>query len=188
MDLKKFAPWNWFKKEEEHGVVVPVQQAAPASRHARDSGEALRAPDGFDGFFDSPFSGGGWPSFDIDRLLTPLTATDMLRPRVDIGASADEYTVTIEIPGVTENDITLEVSGDTLVVRGEKHQEKETKEKSYYRRERSYGSFERTLSLPEDADQENSTAIFKHGVLTIAIPRRRTEPHPKKRIQIHERQ
>ena len=60
--------------------------------------------------------------------------------------------MSVELPGVEENDIQLELDGDTLEIKGEKKQEKEEKENDFYRVERSYGSFQRTLSLPEDAD------------------------------------
>ena len=61
---------------------------------------------------------------------------------------------------------------NTLTIRGEKRQEKEEKAKDYYRIERSYGSFQRVLSLPEDVDQDTIKATFKNGVLTVTMPRK----------------
>jgi len=96
----------------------------------------------------------------------------IFKPTLDLGASDKEYTISVELPGVDENDVKLEVMDDTLTIRGEKRQEKEEKERNYYRIERSYGSFQRMLSLPEDADQENIKAVFKKGVLTVTLPRK----------------
>jgi HSP20 family protein len=66
----------------------------------------------------------------------------------------------------------VELEDNTMIIRGEKNQEKEEKDKNYYRVERSYGSFQRVLSLPEDAAKDDIQATFKNGVLTIKIPRR----------------
>ncbi len=71
-----------------------------------------------------------------------------------------------------------------LIIRGEKKQEKEQKDKNFYRTERSYGSFQRTLSLPEDAAKDIIDASFKNGVLTITCPRRAVAQTPAKRIEI----
>ena len=79
----------------------------------------------------------------------------------------------------------LELTPDgALIVRGEKKQEKEQKDKNFYRSERSYGSFQRTLSLPEDASRDNIDASFKNGVLTITCPRKAVAQTPTKRIDI----
>jgi HSP20 family protein len=185
MDLKKLAPWNWFKKEEEHGAVVPANRDMPSARKGRDIFDSFTALDNLERMFDSSLAGMRSTPFNMGDLLTPLTASGMLlRPQVDIGANTGEYTVSVEIPGVTEKDITLEVTGDTLIIKGEKHQEKEDKDKSYYRVERSYGSFQRMLSLPEDAEHDKTAAVFKNGVLTITIPRRKTTASPSKNIEI----
>jgi len=85
---------------------------------------------------------------------------------------------------VSEKDVTLEIVNNTMTIRGEKKQEKEEKEKNYYRVERSYGSFQRVLSLPQDADQEDVKATFKNGVLTVTIPRKELPKSEAKRIDI----
>jgi HSP20 family protein len=182
MDLKKLAPWNWFKKEEEHGTVVPVNRGTPSAPKGRDIFDSFTALDNLKRMFGSSLIGSR--HFDFGGLMTPLAASDMLRPQVDIGANAGEYTVSVEIPGVEEKDITLEVTGETLIIKGEKHQEKEDKDKSYYRVERSYGSFQRMLSLPEDAEHDKISAVFKNGVLAVSIPRRKTSPSQIKNIEI----
>ncbi|MCI5137300.1 MAG: Hsp20/alpha crystallin family protein, partial [Candidatus Electrothrix sp. AR1] len=84
----------------------------------------------------------------------------MLKPMTDLAASDKEYTVTVEVPGAEKDDIKIEVVNNVMTIRGEKKQKKEEKEKDYYRQERFYGSFQRVLSLPEDADQETIKATF----------------------------
>jgi HSP20 family protein len=92
--------------------------------------------------------------------------------------------VTVELPGVEENEVLLELEGDTLKIKGEKKQEKEEKGKDFYRVERSYGSFQRVLTLPDDADQANIGAKFSKGALTVSIPRKSTPKSEAKRIPI----
>ena len=107
-----------------------------------------------------------------------------LKPTLDLGATDKEYTISMELPGVEANEVKLELVKDTLKVSGEKRQEKEEKEKDFYRMERSYGSFQRVLSLPEDADQENIKAVFKNGVMTITLPRRSLPQSAVKQIEV----
>ncbi len=76
------------------------------------------------------------------------------------------------------------MADSTMTITGEKKQEKETKEENYYRMERSYGSFQRVLSLPDDIDQDNIQANFKHGVLTITMPRQQVITQKAKPIEI----
>jgi HSP20 family protein len=92
--------------------------------------------------------------------------------------------VTLEIPGVDEKDVRLEIVNDTLTIQGEKKQANEEKGKNYYRMERSYGSFQRMLSLPEDADQNDVTATFKKGVLTVTMPRKALPKADVKQIEV----
>ena len=78
----------------------------------------------------------------------------------------------MEVPGVEEKDIQITLDNDVLMVRGEKRQEQEKKEGGFHRIERSYGSFQRALNLPDNADQESIKAAFKNGVLTITMEKR----------------
>ena len=173
MDIKKLNPWNWFSHEEEQARNVPVRQGdrqhySPLAQLHRD----------IDLMFGNVFPGIGWGRMlDIDDGL--------LRPNVDVASTDKEYTITVEVPGVDEKDVKLELTHDgQLIIRGEKKQEKEQKDKNFYRSERSYGSFQRTLSLPEDAAKDVIDASFKNGVLTITCPRKAIAQTPTKRIEI----
>jgi HSP20 family protein len=139
---------------------------------------------GIDRVFDDVFRGFPFSSGGLGRSLTSLAPSDWLKPTMDIAANDKEYTVTVELPGVAESDVHLELEGDILKIKGEKKQEKEEKEKDFYRVERSYGSFQRTLSLPEDADNSAIGAKFSKGVLTVNIPRKATSKSETKRIPI----
>ncbi|WP_222937654.1 Hsp20/alpha crystallin family protein [Spartinivicinus ruber] len=108
----------------------------------------------------------------------------MFKPSVDISAKDIEYLISVEVPGVEEKDIKLEIKDHTLVISGEKKQEKEDKEEHHYRVERSYGCFQRVLAIPEDASTEEINASFKNGVLSITLPRRELPNRKAKQIEI----
>lgn len=172
MNAKKWIPWNWFKKEEEDaGKAVPVKRSSPHGRE-NDLGDSLvRFHQDVDRLFERAFRGFDLSPFGFTRPLLAHMNDGMIKPTLDLGATDNEYTVAVEVPGVDEKDVKVEIANDTLTIRGEKKHEKEEKEKNYYRMERSYGSFQRVLTLPEDADQDGVAATFKNGVLTITMPR-----------------
>lgn len=182
MKLEKLAPWNWFKNEEEQaGSTLPVRRSESAVRH---QDPLLAAHEEIDRLFDSFARGLGFPSLRFGHQLAPSLGAVWLKPSLDLSSTEKEYTVTVELPGVEQEDVTLQLEGDTLVIRGEKkHEEKESK-KDFYRVERSYGSFQRTLSLPQDADQDGIQAKFDKGVLTLTIPRRSDAPRLSRSIEI----
>ena len=185
MDIKKLAPWNWFKKEEEQSHAdLPIKRDDRLTQYVTDNSNPLiRLHREMDRLFDSTFRGfGQLPA--TTEFSVPFTTAGLLKPRVDIGATTKEYSITVEVPGINEKDVKVEISGNTMTIRGEKKQEKEEKEKDYYKIERSYGAFQRILSLPEDADQDNIKASFKNGVLTIKMPRKALPDSHVKQIEI----
>jgi HSP20 family protein len=93
-------------------------------------------------------------------------------PAMDVSENDSHYTVTLEIPGVSKDDVQVELRDDTLVIHGEKKSEREEKKDRGRYVERSYGSFSRAFTLPADADAERLEASFKEGVLSIRVPRR----------------
>ncbi len=92
-------------------------------------------------------------------------------PAVDVVEKAGSVIVRAELPGVEPEDVDISVSGNTLTIKGEKKEEKEEKGKSYYRVERSYGSFCRTINLPDGVVADKAKADYKDGVLQITLPR-----------------
>ncbi|MDE2128881.1 MAG: Hsp20/alpha crystallin family protein [Betaproteobacteria bacterium] len=185
VDLKKWAPWNWFKKEQEaqqDASSLPVTKAtAPASVPSTALDPLLQLHREVDRLFDDAFRGFGlsWP-----RLSWPRVAPEwqgLLRPSLDIQETDKQYRITLEVPGVEEKDIQLTLEDDVLYIRGEKRQEQEHKDAQYHRIERSYGSFQRALNVPADADQDALKASFKNGVLTVTIDKRAQAASPRGR-------
>jgi HSP20 family protein len=173
INIKKLNPWNWFSREEDQARNVQLQRGGPPNHNP-----LTQLHQDIDKMFGTIFPGVGWGRMlDIDDGL--------LRPNVDVASTDKEYTITVEVPGVDEKDVKLELTHDGhLIVRGDKKQEKEQKDKNFYRVERSYGSFQRILSLPEDAAKDIIDASFKNGVLTITCPRKAIAQTPAKRIEI----
>jgi HSP20 family protein len=110
--------------------------------------------------------------------------TGAFMPRLDVTEDAKAFTVTAELPGMTEKDIDLSISGDTLTIRGEKKEEKEDKNKNYYYSERSYGSFLRSVPLPRQVETDKVSASFKKGVLTITLPKTAEAAEATKKIDV----
>jgi HSP20 family protein len=93
-------------------------------------------------------------------------------PACDILETIDAVIVRAELPGVKREDIEISLDNGVLTLRGDRKLEQETQERSYYRIERSYGSFVRSFTLPRSVDGERITANLEHGVLEIRMPRR----------------
>ncbi len=107
-----------------------------------------------------------------------------MSPASEASSDDDAYRVTIELPGVSEDDISLNATKDLLSVSGEKSESREDKGETWYFSERQYGSFRRTFRLPPDAEGEKSEAHMKNGVLQITIPRRRVKDPQGTKISI----
>ena len=162
IDIKKWAPWNWFNNEaEQQGK---GNHSAPSLYNQNPLTELHRE---MDRLFDRAFQGIQMPSFNPSEGFTKI----LMKPNVDIKESQKSYTISVEVPGVNEDDVKLELASGVLTISGEKKYENEEKDENYHCVERSYGSFKRVLSLPEDSSEENIEAKFENGVLTITIPR-----------------
>ncbi len=92
-------------------------------------------------------------------------------PKVDVFEESDQIVMKAELPGVEKDKIAIDVNGRVLTVKGERSSDDEVKQDHYYRRERSYGRFERSFSLPDGTDSEKIQAAYKDGVLTLNIPK-----------------
>lgn len=105
-------------------------------------------------------------------------------PRVDVSETDKEIKVSAELPGMDERDIEVTLNKDSLTIKGEKKEEKEDKGKDYYRMERSYGSFSRTIPLPLEVETDRAEATFKKGVLTVTLPKTAKAIKETKKIAI----
>ena len=125
-----------------------------------------------------PFTGFGNLRKEMDRLMRlgdwespEFPAMGDWSPSLDVSETKDDFTVTVEIPGMEPADVHVRLDNQVLTIKGEKKQEKEDKEEQYYRMERSYGAFARTVRLPVPVDGSKVTAAFKNGVLTVTLPK-----------------
>jgi HSP20 family protein len=92
-------------------------------------------------------------------------------PAINIWTNDNGQLITAEMPGVNPEDLDIDVTGDALSISGERVQDEVAKEARYHRRERSFGSFSRTIQLPFMVDTDRVDASFKNGVLQISLPR-----------------
>ena len=116
--------------------------------------------------FDDFFRG-----FDLRPLRTAEERWGGFSPKMDLEETEKEYRITAELPGMEEKDVEVLLTGNSITLKGEKKEEKEEKGKSFYHVERSYGSFQRTVPLPEGIDLKKVDADFRNGVLTIKLPK-----------------
>ena len=111
--------------------------------------------------------------FDIG-LRRPLKANggSLWGPAVDIVDEKDQIRVKAELPGLKKEDIEVNVENDVLSIKGEKKEEKETRERDYIRSERYYGAFHRAFTLPSSVDSARVNAAYKGGLLEITLPKK----------------
>ena len=92
-------------------------------------------------------------------------------PAMDLVETQDEFVLRADLPGLTENDVNIELEDNVLTISGERKAEHEARKEGYYRVERASGSFSRSLTLPEGIDPEQVRAQFDNGVLEVRIPK-----------------
>lgn len=126
----------------------------------------------FDSFLREPFGTIEWPHW----------GNGAWSPAIDVAEDEKELSVRAELPGIDPKDIDVTVVGNQLTLSGEKRESKETKEKGVYHSETRYGSFRRTVPLPECVDTEHVDAQYSNGVLTLKLPK--TAPVGQKRIEV----
>ncbi len=107
-----------------------------------------------------------------------------ITPRVDVSENDNAYDITMELPGMSDKDIELTLSDDSLTVKGEKKVEREEKKKNYHVSERSYGSFQRTFRVPSGVDQSKVDASYSKGVLNISLPKTEVSKNSKRSIKV----
>lgn len=119
-----------------------------------------------------------WPSVMASR------GEEILAPRLDVHEDEKAITIEAELPGVDEKDVSVTFANGVLTVKGEKKAEHEEKAKNYYVSERSYGSFERAIRLPETVDEANISAHIDKGVLKVSAAKRPGKPSSERKIEI----
>ncbi|NHN38413.1 Hsp20 family protein [Pseudomaricurvus alcaniphilus] len=197
MNLKKLNPWNWFKHEDravEQSAQIPVRREeatrAMPSLWQGDQLPVQQLHQQFDRLFEDVCNAFGMPSLGASVARQPWSGTGLVgsyRPQIDVSGDDRQYEITLDVPGLGEDDLSIEVKGDVLMINGQKEEKNEHKDKHFYRVERSYGAFQRTLSLPADANADAIKANLKDGVLTLQIPRFEGEQEEVRRIAISSR-
>jgi HSP20 family protein len=153
------------KKEEDKGLEPSVVSRWPSPFE--------RIEELFEDFFRRSFR--PWfPSFP--RLFEEMKPT----PTVDIFEDGDDIVVKSELPGMTKDDIEVNITENTITISGEKKSEEKIEKKNYYRLERSYGSFCRSFDLPVKIQPDKAKASFKDGVLEVRLPK---SEEAKKRVR-----
>jgi HSP20 family protein len=115
-------------------------------------------------------------SREVDRLFDSFFGTDREQgrrwvPPVDLVEAEDHFVLRADLPGLAEGDVAIEVQDGTLTISGERSAEHEQRERGWYRIERSFGSFRRSLTLPDGVDPDAISASFERGVLEVRIPK-----------------
>jgi len=126
---------------------------------------------------------------EMDRILAQLQRAmgdgGAWSPAIEVKEQEGNLLITAELPGLMKEDVKVHIDGATLVVEGERKQEKEEKREGYYHSERSYGKYYRSIPLPEGAKTEQTAAQFDNGVLQVKIPIPETRAK-RQDIPIHE--
>lgn len=153
-------------------------EAKPLAKRAEDVFETMRRE--IDHLFDRWGTGHrGWPTpFSLSQTF------ELAAPEMDMRETANAFVIEAELPGVDEKDVSVTLQNGVLTLKGEKKHEREEKQDSYYLHERSFGAFQRSVRLPETADDGMVDAKFANGVLQIAIQKRADAIKPERTIEI----
>lgn len=171
--------WNPFKFLRGSGRKPEAENASANTSAPPPSSEQWRAawPDisrlfprdswrAVEEFFHDPFAGRG----ALERWFGDFSSS-RFQPRIDVVDEGKILRVTVELPGMERDDLTVSAEDGALVLRGEKKQDVHSEEDGCYRLERAYGRFVRTIPMPENADPERTLARFDKGVLTLTVPK-----------------
>ena len=135
-----------------------------------------------DHLFEDFGFGRGWLTPMLSRTELPQ---GLWSPQVEMFERGNQLVLRADLPGLTRDDINVEISDDGITIEGERKNEHEEKREGYYRSERSYGKFYRRIPLPEGIDPRNANASFNDGVLEITMPAPKREERKSRRLEIH---
>lgn len=208
MNLSKLNPWNWFKHEDNSGnqsAQIPVNKNEAEHRSIAEQNPTtlhqgvnslVRLHREFENMFDDVWAGFGLSAPNSSRIRDRLplssgisgpsasTFLGNFRANLDVSGDDKQYQIKLDVPGLTESELSIDIKENILTIKGTKEVEQESKDKQYYRVERSYGTFQRTLSIPGDGDVSDINAVLKDGVLILTIPRLEVAQKDVKRIPI----
>jgi len=165
---------------------IDIKRSSPARESGSDVWRSFRNE--IDRLFERFDGGIGLPSmrrvFDFAPFSLSAGSFDVNVPAVDLSEDDKAYKVTAELPGLDEKKIDVSLSGNRLILKGEKRREKEEKDKNHYISERSYGTFQRAFELPDNIDRDKVAAVFENGVLTVTLPKTAEAQKQQKKIDV----
>jgi HSP20 family protein len=168
MAIRDLIPWS--RQENRLPASISVDQ------RDREDHPLLSLHREVNRLFDDVFRGFDTPALGgVGRSLT--------WPHVELGETDKDIRVTAELPGLDEKDVDISLEEGVLTLRGEKRSEVEDQERGYS--ERSYGRFERRISLPKGIDRDRANATFRNGVLTVTLPKTEAANENVRRIPIN---
>lgn len=141
------------------------------------------------------FGAADWLRAEVDRfidemgkpgrsLLSLVPRFVMPKPAIELSDAGDSYRLSAELPGLTDKDVKVEIANGVLTIAAEKHESAERREEGCLINERRHGHFERQISLPVDADEDEVTAKFKHGLLTLEIGKSRKAEKRVRKVKL----
>lgn len=160
--------------------MADIQVSKPASAPQR------RVPDVFDALhneMDRVFRSfeRGWPRWPS---LLQGGGAEITLPSLDVHENTTAITIEADLPGLDEKDVSVTLANGVLTIKGERRSEREEKDESYHLTERSFGSFERSLRLPETVDENKIEASFDKGVLRIVAAKKPEAVKAEKKIEV----
>jgi HSP20 family protein len=123
-------------------------------------------------------------AFRFPEIGSELSIVSAFTPSVNTREGEYAYHIEVDLPGVKKDDIHVDLKDNVLTISGERKTKKEVKEKDYYKKECSYGKFQRSFTLPDNTDPENIEANSKDGVLEVVIPKMEKSKKEAKKIKI----
>ena len=120
--------------------------------------------------------------FAAEAPGVPAAMGDVMKPLADVMETDDEVIVAVDLPGMDKGDVEISVAEDLLEIRAERKEEKEEKGEEFYRKERSFSRYERSLKLPAEVKADDAKASLKDGVLTVHLPK--VEVTTRKKVKI----
>lgn len=170
---------------------VPMQRSKPGREMSRwDTGTSGFGPfawmrqmqDQLDRAFTNIWGGSSGPSWAADTMFGPSDWT----PAIDMFQRGNDLVVRVEVPGLSKDDVTVDIADDQLTVRGERRYDHEEERDGVFRSERSYGSFCRVVPLPQGAIADSAKATFNNGVLEIVLQAPSFDVRRGRRVEIKE--
>lgn len=190
--LERWLPFRFNRKKEqeknESTQTAPLAQAGSAWPNPLDPFHSHWFPSPahqlVQSFFNDPFFRDPFGQLDqLDRWFGDYSPR-RYTPSVEVVDDGKSIKITAELPGMSKDDVTLQLEDNVLTISGEKKHEQESKDDGVFRTERYYGYFHRAIPLPEEIDHNAVDAEFKKGVLTVRLPKLAPEKPRGKRIEV----